>query len=226
MVTGLLVAVPLGYLLSYGASLLTFLGLFFFMLFGLAIGAAMFRVGRPARPIGRWKLRAGTAVVALFGWGLGLTLEGYEFPSDVAHRVLKPESRIYRRRPEGVTPSQIRQSVIESTRAYLKQQYPPGGPLGYMQWKATSDRLPLQVPGREEPVTLQYKRKNGAWWLVRVILSIGLFAFAIHSQVQLLGRPEPADDSGPADPSSEMQESENDGGEGNGGRCPEGQVQG
>jgi len=185
------VAVPLGWLLSFAAALFVYLGLFFFMLFGLLIGAAMFRIGRTARPIAKRRIRIGTALVVLVGWGVSMAVECHDFPSDVAERTIGK----FRVCPDGMTPDDIKRQAAQWVQAHLREHYPPGGAIGYLRWKLGSNRLDVQLPGVESPVGLHFGDNRG-WWLIRVILSILLFAFAVHSIVRPLAAPEPVDASG------------------------------
>ena len=190
VVVGMAVAIPLGWLLSFAAALFVFLGLFFFMLFGLLIGAAMFRIGRTARPIAKWRIRIGTAMVVLVGWGVSMAIECHDFPSDIAERTIGE----FRVRPDGMTPDDIKRQAAQWVRAHLREHYPPGGAIGYVRWKLSSDRLDVQLQGVALPLDLHFADNKG-WWLARVLLSILLFAFAVHSIVRPLATPEPADTS-------------------------------
>jgi hypothetical protein len=206
---GTALGIPLGYLLSYGAALLAYLGLFFFMLFGLVIGAVMFRIGQPARPIARWKLRTGIGLVALSAWGTSLAFECWGFPSDVAETVLKPETRALRQRPDGRTPNEIKHEIEECVRDYLREAYPPGGPIGYIRWKVFDDELNVQITN-VKPIRLPFK-DNGGWWILRVVLSIAMLIIAIRAVVRPLGladQPNRADPSPPDSQSVDIQANE------------------
>src|SRR3990172_853649 len=65
---GTVVSLPLAWLLSYAAMLPFYLGLFFFMLFGLVIGAVAFRVAAPGRPYHRFAVLAGTTLIVGVCW--------------------------------------------------------------------------------------------------------------------------------------------------------------
>jgi len=186
------VSLPFGYLLSYGAFLLAYFGLFFFLLFGLLVGAVMFRIARPARPIPRWQLVTGSLVVAAVCGGFSIAVECRQFPGDAAERTLKT----FRTLPEGMTRDDILRQARASVEKYLVENHWPGGALGYMRWKATASSLPVEV---ETPTTtvhraIQY-RGNRGWWIVRVILSLTFLPFAVHAVVKPLSKvdapPEP-----------------------------------
>ncbi len=184
---GVLTGIPIGWLLSYAAFLLAMLGLFFFMLFGLLVGAFMYRVAEHARPIGRWHIHCGTLIVVLSTWVVSMAVECRDFPQDVATRTVKK----FKLRPSGMPPDQIRRSAERWARHYLKEAYPPGGALGYLQWKLTNDKIRVELTEVEHARTIHY-HDNGAWWVTRIVLSITLMWFAVRSVVRPLSKlPEP-----------------------------------
>ncbi len=180
---GLLASVPLGWLLSNAAQLPFFLGLFFFPLFGLMIGAVMHRVLHRARPYGTWPLLVGTTIVVLFCWLLSLEIEARGMPVWVAAHA----SRNPRLKLKDQTIEAYRASVAEQARQFLRQSYPPGGMLGYVRWVSTNGVISRQVvPGLLRPI---HAPQQGKWWLIRVALSVGLLAFGIGSQTLILRSP-------------------------------------
>jgi hypothetical protein len=205
IVAGVLLAVPFGWLLSYAAALLAMLGLFFFMLFGLVIGAAMFRIGQAARPISLWKLKLGAALVVFVGWTVSIAVEAHDFPGDLARRALK--TKAFRQRPgqtreaPGRPPKEITEEIVRHVRSHLRESYPPGGMIGYVRWAITSNEFPVQVTGVPQTIRLHFSGNRG-WWMIRGLLSIVLFAFAVYSLVRILRFPEKSngtDDSAPSD---------------------------
>jgi hypothetical protein len=181
---GVLVGLPIGWALSYGAALFAMLGLFFFMLFGLVVGAVMFRVAQPIQPIRPWRLRVGTAIAVLTTFGISMAVECYDFPRDVAHLTVKR----FPRRPSGMPPDEIKISAERWTRQYLAEAYPPGGAIGYMRWKLTNDRLEVELTEVDHRRTIRF-HDNGAWWMIRVVFSIALLWFAIFAVVRPLAKP-------------------------------------
>ncbi|MHC4091457.1 MAG: hypothetical protein ACYSVY_14500 [Planctomycetota bacterium] len=178
---------PLGWLLCYGALLPFFLGLFFFLLFGLLLGAVMYRLGGPARPLARGRLVLGTVVVVAVTWTVSMLVEGYDFPSQMADKAISQ----HRRLPEGVTTQTFRRESAADVARHLREQYAPGGAIGYMRWALSSSRLDRGVGQLRKPYqAAQYRW----WWALRVVLSIGLLAFGIHSQVGPLTREARAND--------------------------------
>ncbi|MBN1510454.1 MAG: hypothetical protein JXB13_00430 [Phycisphaerae bacterium] len=179
------VSLPFGYLLSYGAFLLAYFGLFFFLLFGLLVGAVMYRIALPARPIPRWQLLTGSLVVAAVCGGFSLAVECWQFPQDAAERTLKT----LRILPEGTTRDDILQQARASVEKYLVENHWPGGALGYMRWKATARSLPVEVKTPTMTISRMIRyRGNRLWWIVRVILSLTFLPYAVHAVVKPLSK--------------------------------------
>lgn len=180
VLAGLGIGLPLGWLLSYLGSLPFFLGLFFFMLFGLVIGAVMFRSGQRRRPLQPRGLRLASALVVGVTWGTALTFEALEFPSNEANKALERVATL----PAGTERSQVLHEYRTFLVRYLDERYPPGGVLGYFRWTVSGRRIPLSVAGLR---TLAVD-PDGWRWVVRVLLSVALLAFGVHSQVAGLAR--------------------------------------
>ncbi len=175
------VSLPIGWLLCYGALLPFFLGLFFFLLFGLLLGAVLYRVGESCRPLGKWTIRAGTLVVVLFAWAISMLTEGHDFPAQVADYAYEQPRRL----PEGVTPEDYRRTSEEQVVQFLREEYPPGGVIGYMRWAVTSSRVEPPVGQLRKP----FRSDQFRWWFViRVGLSILLLTYGVYSQTAPLGR--------------------------------------
>lgn len=185
VVVGLLVSLPLAWLLSYGALLPFFLGVFFFALFGIIIGAAIFRVASPGRPYGTAPVVVGTTLVVLAAWSLSMVKESRDFPNDFAKDAVRRVRDI-----GGRTAVDFKTYVEDSVRRLVREQYPPGGTLGYMRWSMMSSVL---EKGAIEGVPIELRRNQSRWaWTVRVVLSIGLLAFGVASQTFLLRKPSDA----------------------------------
>lgn len=177
-----IVAFPLTWLLAYAATLPFFIGIFFFALFGLVIGATVHRVASPGRPYARGTLWAGTIILVAGGWLVSICVESRALPMDFAR-----DAPDWTRNLHGQTRSQFVQDVADRIRSHLRENHPPGGTLGYVRWIATSGEFPK---GSIEGVnrTLRVSQRKG-WWIARVFLSIGLFWFGISTQTLLLRLP-------------------------------------
>ena len=178
---GIVGILPLAWLLSYAATLPFFLGLFFFVLFGLLIGAVMHRIASPSRPYRTPPLVVGTTIVLLLGWCLAIVNESRDFPENTAFIAGKQTRYIGDR-----TIEEYRTAVAADIRRFLSEQYPPGGPLGYVRWVITSGELKKgQIEGL---VATQRPRQAGASWVIRAVLSVALLAFGIGSQTLALAK--------------------------------------
>ncbi len=172
---------PIGWLLCYGGLLPFYLGLFFFTLFGLLLGAVAYRVGNAARPLSKAAIVAGTAAVVAVTWSISVAVEAYDFPYQVAGDALMQ----YRRLAEGNTPESFRRQSVEEVRAYLRENHPPGGIIGYVHWAVTSSRIDPPVGALRRPFKAS---QPGAWWAGRVVLSIILLFYGVYAQVGSLTR--------------------------------------
>lgn len=176
---GGVVALPLSWLLAHAATLPFFIGVFFFALFGLLIGAVVHRVAAPGRPYTHRVVMTGTVALIAGGWLVSIIVEAQALPMDLARNV--PDWTLSL---GGLTRSEFVANVAGRIRSHLDERYPPGGTIGYMRWVMTSGVLPK---GSITDVrrTLRLPQRKG-WWLLRVVLSIGLFSFGISTQTLLL----------------------------------------
>jgi len=174
-------ALPLAWLLSYGASLPFYLGLFFFMLFGLMIGAVAYRVAAPQKPYATMPLLVGTTFLVALPWSLSLIKEARDFPDDVARKVSMRTRDIGDRSVE-----EFRNLVASDVRALLVDRYGPGQVWGYVRWVLTNGELKLgDLPTLNNPVPMAPAQTRG-WWAFRVVASIALLGFGVASQTLLL----------------------------------------
>lgn len=178
---GFLVAIPLSLLLSFGAALPFLIGLFFFALFGLMIGAAVFRVGEPGRPYTRSGVLVLTSI--LIGWCMGISLlkEAADFPMNMADQAVTRSKNI-----GSLSRAEYQARVADEVRTMLADRFPPGGWFGYFRWVTTAGRIEKgALPSVDLSLTVPYSRYL---WLARVIFSLGLLTFGIASQSMLLAR--------------------------------------
>lgn len=179
VVAGLLVTVPLAWLLSYASTLPFFIGIFFFALFGIMIGAVVYRVAAPGRPYANWSVLVATSIIVLLGWSFTIVKEAGDFPADMADQASR------RTRDIGdVTRREYQATIERQIREFLQRRYPPGGTLGYVWWVLDDG---VMNKGRIKGVeTSLHAPQRRYWWATRVVLSIGLLAFGVGSQVFLL----------------------------------------
>jgi len=187
---GMVVGLPLSWLLSYAATLPFFIGLFFFALFGLVIGASVYRVAAKSRPCGPASVLIGTTLIVLVCWSIALQLEARRFPGDIADYAAENTPDLGGRD----LPTYL-DDVSRKTTDYLRRKYPPGGLIGYARWSMLDGRITRDdIPELVKPF-----RSNQAklWWAVRVVVSIALLAFGIGSQTLPLTKAATAPGSSP-----------------------------
>jgi hypothetical protein len=172
---GAIVSLPFAWLLSHAALLPFLLGIFFFALFGLVIGAVMHRVASPGRPYPRLQLVIGTTLVVALGWTGSIVVEGRDFPRRMAAEAGDTTRYLGNR-----TIGEFRTAVADDVRRFIRDRYPPGGALGYVRWVLTSGELKKGDIAHVNRTLVRGQRK--LLWAVRVILSVALLAFGIGSQ--------------------------------------------
>lgn len=191
LLAGLLVALALGVtLLTWALSLMFMLGLFFFMLFGLLVGAVMFRFGVRSRPMPRGRVVLISAAVAFAGWSAALTKEAVDFPRDFVDRVVN--QRKFERDKLHIPPGEgeydkICGQVATFITDHLAQAYPPGGVIGYFQYTGAGDTIIMDLPGQPRKLTIKPRVQPWIWW-TRGLLSLPLFFLTIYSVTAALAR--------------------------------------
>ena len=170
-------SLPLTWLLSFAALLPFQIGLFFFVLFGLLIGAMTHRIASPGRPYRRWALVAGTTVLVAVVWTGALLIEIHDFPGEMAGRALQL------RRPIGDrTSTEYRAAVADQVRMFLTKRYSPGGAVGYVRWMLLSGRIKKGELADVDRTLSRDRSQVRFWYVVRLVLSVGLLSFGIGSQ--------------------------------------------
>ena len=176
-IIGTLAAMLLAWsLLTLALSLPFLLGLFFFMLFGLVIGAVIFRFANVGRPFPRPRVVAATAIVSVICWATAIITEGVEFPSDFVTKAVKkayiaPDDSALARVEE-----QLRAFVVK----HLSEEYPPGGVIGYLQYAATGQPITVQLENQPRTFTIPPPAPMWSWW-TRVMLSVVLLYVAVFA---------------------------------------------
>ncbi len=179
VVVGTLVSLPLAWLLSFAASLPFFIGIFFFALFGLMVGAVVYRTARGGRPHGRASVAIGTVFIVLVGWCTSIVIESRGLSTDLAEDVVRRTKNLGDR-----SEAEYHEYIAGQIQTYVNTNYAPGGTLGYVRWVLLSGEIP-KGELRDVPRTLRQPQRK-LWWLARAVLSIGLFTFGVASQTFLL----------------------------------------
>lgn len=169
------VALPIGWILSYAATLPFLLGPFFFALFGLVIGAVIYRVASPGKPYGSAALVLGTTMIVMLVWSETIVLESRDFPAEMAALAAKRTRTLGDRSIEEFTTQ-----ATAGVERFLRDNYAPGGTIGYVRWVVTRGRIEAgEIEGIARKLT---PRQSGFVWSARVVLSIAFLAFGIGSQ--------------------------------------------
>ncbi|NOT01577.1 MAG: hypothetical protein HOP29_13220 [Phycisphaerales bacterium] len=180
---GAIASFPMGWLLSFGAMLPAMLGLFFFALFGLVIGAVMYRVASRHRPIPVGRLRIGIWAIVAVCWAISMYFEVRDFAGDKAREALHRVQLL----PDGMTRETLLLDAEKQVHETLKRDHGGDGFFGYAHWIVTSSRIEYRVATMDKPVVLTSVQNKG-WWVARVVLSIVLLWFGVRAQVMPLSR--------------------------------------
>jgi hypothetical protein len=169
------------------APLLYVMGLFFFLLIGLLLGAAAYRFAQPAAPIPKNRLWGLIVVVSLTLWSATMVKEYLHLPLAAEDAVRKSFKMIPNADERQRLETGLRQFIVE----HFKTQYAPGSLIGYARWSLFSGEL--EVPRILDGRTVHLKMSQRKfWWGFRVIFSLLFTAGAFASQVLPLGPPKPA----------------------------------
>lgn len=185
IVVGAALAVFLGAtLLTWALSLMFMLGLFFFMLFGLLIGAVMFRIAKPARPYASAPLWVASIIIALAGWGTAIYKEAADFPSDFAQRVMR-NAQVYKLYiPQGKY-HEVEADVRNFITRHLAEKYPPGGCIGYYKLAASGAAVHVELANQFRTFDIPAAARWWVWW-IRVALAPVLMALAVRALIDPL----------------------------------------
>ena len=167
---------------SHLGNLFYFLGLFFFILFGLIHGAATFRFLSAFRPVRRPMLNCIGWFFVLMTWAGGLALEASYLPEDVYDVTIKTFKRGL---PPGLTPADFKRDVLAQTTDHLRENYGSNLTLSYVRWELAGGAMELTVRGRERSLAYERpQRKIG--FALRVLISLVLVAYGMFSQIGVL----------------------------------------
>jgi hypothetical protein len=168
--------VPLCWLLARLIWLPLYMGLFFFIVAGLLVGAASFRLASKARPIGRWRLIRGAAIVALVGGTAFLIFEYFHFAKTVGEAPHFAEAKNAALR-SGRPARSVEAAASDEFQKELSLHRAPGGVLGYMRWAVSNDPMLLTVDSVRESIVLPHA---GIRWLVRTIGALLLLGLGVY----------------------------------------------
>jgi len=189
---GTVLSLPLAWLLSYAATLPFLIGLFFFVLLGLLIGAIVYRVAAPGGPYSPTALVIGTTTIVATVWCITLVKECRDLPDDMA-KIAAQSTRDIGDRGVDEFYTEVRRDV----RQFLRERYPPGGIIGYMRWVLTNGAF---MRGELPSIDLTLRApQNKGWWAVRVVLSLALLGFGVGSQTLGLSSNRDVERAGSAD---------------------------
>ena len=216
LVLGCVLAFPVGWVLATLILLPFLLGLFFYMLFGLLVGAFVFRVASPLIPVARSTAITLGVAVTLVIWCTSLVGEYYNVRGYTIYRYGRDglgwyaqdgdalrtvRSSLLRRPLDPAEVSELRRRTRESFLDELKTKYPPGGFLGFVRWSAAGKK-PIEIQRVLAPSTQELKPKQrGPFWLFRLGLSLVLLGGAVLSQtLSLTVLPKPPTEPEPPNP--------------------------
>lgn len=168
--------IPLCWLLARLIWLPMYMGLFFFLVAGLLVGAISFRLARPARPLARSRIIVGSAMVALLGAAAFCEFEYLNFVDTVgeAPRFADAKNAALL---AGRTARSVEQSASDSFLIALRERYPPGKLIGYVRWAMSGLDLDLAVDSAQESIGLPHQ---GFRWVARTVCAWLLLAIGLN----------------------------------------------
>lgn len=178
---------PLIWLLARLIWLPFYFGLFFFLIAGLLVGTASFRLGLRSRPISTTHLILGTVLLALAGASAFVVLEYRNFAAGVAGNRGFPDAR-NAAVAAGESPNVIEREAEREFKHCLQSDYPPGGPVGYIQWAIASGRMDVKIRGFRERVIIEHR---GFVWPIRTVAAAVLLGLGLWLSFESLRSPVP-----------------------------------
>jgi hypothetical protein len=167
--------VPLCWLLARLIWLPLYMGLFFFIIAGLLVGASSFRLASRSRPIQRPRIILGSLLVAIVGGAAFLTFEYFHFARTVGEAPHFAEAKNTALQ-SGRTARSVEAAAAAEFQRELGTHYAPGGPLGYIRWAISSAAMPLVVDSSRESIVLPH---TGVRWIVRTISAVLLLGLGV-----------------------------------------------
>ena len=170
-----------GWAFSHLGNLMGLIGLFFFALFGLILGAALFRLLSHYRPITKPLLVAAGMVVVLACWFGALNLEAAYVPNDAAYFYRGKMVRL----PKPLSILEVEDKIRSDTRQFLLDRYGDGGVIGYLRWAAQNGSITIRPTEEADKVEYQLKHRRGLF-LIRLCVSLLLLTYAVFTQISQL----------------------------------------
>jgi len=189
VIFGALFGVPLAVLLSYCAWLPLLIGLFFFVLGGLLVGALMYRLAAEARPVPVRAVRAATLSVVAVMFVVSMLTE-YSAKRSHLQRDLALAAAKSRKISDRQQWQQLQMQAAEHVQQVFGKYGP--GPVGYWLWAAASGRMAGLAGQAGGEVVLSQRQ---LFWLIRVALSAVLLGLGMFMVTGELARPERTNDS-------------------------------
>jgi len=158
-------------------------GVFFFMIVGLILGAILYRCGSGGEPFGR-RLLLVSVLVPTAAISAGTIL--FEYRSvviDHAEQALRVQNKNPRDRKFAAEKAQMRQ-MIEN---YWRARFGAGGVAGYVAWTLRGGKFKIGPTDAPERVVVQHKQA-GVLWLVRAVISFAALGWAMGAQSWPLGK--------------------------------------
>ncbi len=166
---------------SHLGNLMTFLGLFFFALFGLILGAALFRLLSRFRPLPRWPLRGAGVAVVLVSWAGGVLLEASYLPGDVLD-----DCKHHARLSSQVTARDLQTAIPRQVREVLAGAHRGHPAVAYVLWNLRRGKMDLIVPGRGDVPLIYSRPQRRLGFAIRLVASLVLLTYAVFSQIRWL----------------------------------------
>lgn len=180
---GIAIALALTWLLARVIWLPFYFGIFFYLIAGLLVGAISFRVARSVRPLRTPRLVQGVVLMTLVAMGASVTWEYRNIAATVADppRFARARQSL---QASGRSVGPVQEEATQAFRTYLRNDYSPGGVLGYAQWAIDKGQVRLVVlDGFADEASIPHR---GIAWLLRTTIAGVLFAAGLWSQYESL----------------------------------------
>lgn len=168
-------------------------GIFFYMLVGLLLGAILYRFGVAGRGWPRGLLIGSILIPTLATSAGALVFEYRSFVGGRADELMRQNRMNPREHPEGT------ERMTERIEAQWRRQYGVAGIGGYIAWSARGSSF---LCGPEDGRKLRIAHpQGGIWWVVRAVVSFAAMGWAVGAQVYPLrkGKGGPAEPPKPAE---------------------------